>query len=399
MHGTMSAKEGYIIYMADGSTGTYLIETVGALSDIDKADWDRVANPPNRPYHPLVSYDFLEALEASGSIDPEKGWAPCHLILEQDGQLCGAMPAYFKGHSQGEYIFDHAWADAYERAGGNYYPKLLSAVPFTPVPGPRFLATTQEAELLLANAAMQIAGRYNVSSFHVNFVEQEQAELAAKLGYLQRLGQQFHFQNRDYAAFDDFLECLSSRKRKNLRKERASIAEQGVEVEWLFGNEITENHLDQFWIFYQDTGARKWGSPYLTRVFFSLLLERMPDKILLIMAKRDGQYIAGALNIVGGDALYGRYWGCTTYVPNLHFEVCYYQAIDYAITHQLRRVEAGAQGEHKIARGYEPVPTYSVHWIRDEGFRHAVAQYLESEKHHVEGDMTFLKSFAPFKKG
>ncbi len=385
--------------MADGSNSEYRVETVGAMADVPRDAWDQLANPADQPFHPFVCFDFLEALELSGSVDPEKGWAPCHLLLEKEQKLVAALPLYFKGHSQGEYIFDHAWADAYERAGGNYYPKLLSAVPFTPVPGPRLLARNPADASVLANAAMQIAERYQVSSLHLNFTMPEQTSLLENCGYLKRMGQQFHFQNREYQTFDDFLGTLASRKRKNLRKERQSITEAGVEIEWLQGDEIKEHHLDQFWIFYQDTGNRKWGTPYLTRVFFQLLVERMADQVLLVLAKKDGQYIAGALNMIGGDTLYGRYWGCTHYVPNLHFEICYYQAIDYAIRHGLQCVEAGAQGEHKLARGYEPVATYSAHWIRDQGFRDAVGRYLTSEREYVEGDIELLNTYTPFRKG
>ncbi|WP_306253645.1 GNAT family N-acetyltransferase [Parvularcula sp. IMCC14364] len=385
--------------MADGSNSEYRIETVAAMADVPRESWNVLASKATDAFHPFLSFDFLEALELSGSVDPEKGWAPCHILVEKNDRLVAAMPLYFKGHSQGEYIFDHAWADAYERAGGNYYPKLLSAVPFTPVPGPRLLAENGEDATVLANAATQIAERYQVSSLHLNFTTPEQTDLLEASGYLKRMGQQFHFQNRHYQSFDAFLDTLASRKRKNLRKERSSVMDAGVEIEWLTGAEIQEHHMDQFWVFYQDTGARKWGTPYLTRTFFQLLVERMAENVLMIMARKDGQYIAGALNMIGGDTLYGRYWGCTAHIPNLHFEVCYYQAIDYAIKHGLQRVEAGAQGEHKLARGYEPVPTYSAHWIRDQGFRDAVARYLASERAHVEGDIDLLKNYTPFRKG
>ncbi len=391
--------KGILKLMADGGGTELRAETVSTLADVNRADWDRLANPPDQPFHPFVAYDFLEALELSGSVDPEKGWAPCHVLLERGDDLIGALPMYFKGHSQGEYIFDHAWADAYERAGGSYYPKLLAAIPFTPVPGPRLLSPDEETRTILVNAAMQLAGRFDVSSLHVNFLSPEQADLAGGLGFLKRMGQQFHFQNKGYESFDDFLATLASRKRKNLRKERSSIKDEGVEIDWLSGSDIKDHHLDQFWVFYQDTGARKWGSPYLTRAFFQLLVERMGDHVLLMLARQGGQYVAGSFSMIGGDTLYGRYWGCTTYIPNLHFELCYYQAIDYAIAHVLARVEAGAQGEHKLARGYEPVPIWSAHWIRDTGFRSAIEKYLESERLHVEGDIAILNNYTPFKKG
>ncbi|NHK27358.1 N-acetyltransferase [Parvularcula flava] len=384
--------------MADGSS-TLAARTISSLDEIDREAWDALANPADCPYHPFVSWDFLHALEASGSVRPETGWQPFHLLLEEGDALIGAMPLYVKGHSQGEYVFDYAWADAYERAGGKYYPKLLSAVPFTPVPGPRLLARDDGARLQLAGAATQIAEKFAFSSLHINFLQPEEARIGDALGLLRRSGQQYHFTNHGYDSFDDFLGELASRKRKNLRKEREKIPAEGVEIEWITGSDITEEHLDAFWIFYQDTGARKWGTPYLTRTFFRLLIERMADKVLLVMAKRDGQYIAGALNMIGGDTLYGRYWGCTEHVPFLHFEVCYYQAIDYAIANGLTRVEAGAQGEHKIARGYEPVETHSAHWIRDDNFRTAIARYLEDERAHNEADIDILKHYTPYRKG
>ncbi|GGD05316.1 GNAT family N-acetyltransferase [Aquisalinus flavus] len=376
--------------------------TISSLDEVDREHWDALANPADvgdRPYHPFIAWDFLHALEASGSVRPETGWQPFHLLLEEGDTLIGAMPLYVKGHSQGEYVFDYAWADAYERAGGKYYPKLLSAVPFTPVPGPRLLARDDGARLQLASAATQIADKFGVSSLHINFLQPEEASIGDALGLLRRSGQQYHFTNRGYDSFDDFLGELASRKRKNLRKERESTSAQGVEIEWITGAAITDEHLDAFWIFYQDTGSRKWGTPYLTRTFFRLLIERMADRVLLIMARRDGRYIAGALNMIGGDTLYGRYWGCTEHVPFLHFEVCYYQAIDYAIEHGLSRVEAGAQGEHKIARGYEPVETHSVHWIGDENFRTAIARYLDNERAHVEADIDILRDYTPYRKG
>ena len=369
------------------------------MADVDRDAWNAVANPPGQPYHPFVDWTFLEALESSASVRAETGWAPMHFLLEDGGDLIGAMPLYLKGHSQGEYIFDHAWSDAYERAGGQYYPKLLSAVPFTPVPGPRLLARDRIAGRQLAAAALQIAERLEVSSLHVNFTTDTDSAAFEELGLLRRTGQQYHFRNRGYDDFEAFLGELASRKRKNLRKERASIPQAGIEIEWLTGADINERHLDAFWTFYQDTGARKWGTPYLTRTFFRLLIENMADRVLLIMAQRDGEYIAGALNMIGGDTLYGRYWGCTQRVPFLHFEICYYQAIDYCLAHGLSRVEAGAQGEHKIARGYEPVETRSAHWIADDRFREAIDNYLASERAHVEADMSILRDYTPYRKG
>jgi hypothetical protein len=387
--------------MADGTDSTSKTDlqarTVASLTHIERDTWNALANPPGQPYHPFVDYDFLEALEASGSVTPETGWAPHHLLLEKAGQVIGAAPMYAKGHSQGEYIFDHAWADAYERAGGRYYPKLLIAVPFTPATGPRLLARDAETRTFLAHAAAQVSQQSGVSSLHINFMQEKDTPVLGELGYLKRIGQQFHFQNPGYDSFDEFLASLASRKRKNLRKERAA-AVKDVEVEWLTGSGITEAHLDAFWVFYQDTGARKWGMPYLTRPFFSLLIERMAERVLLIIARKDGEYVAGALNMIGGNTLYGRYWGCTEHIPFLHFELCYYQAIDYAIQHKLKSVEAGAQGEHKIARGYVPVPTCSMHWLPDPGFRSAVERFLHSERQHMAEEIEFLKDYTPFRK-
>ncbi len=371
------------------------VEAHQRIADIGRTVWDSLAGTTD---HPFVAYDFLEALERSGSVAPNTGWGPHHLTLSKDGEIVGAMPLYAKGHSQGEYIFDHAWADAYERAGGRYYPKLMSAVPFTPATGPRLLAKDDATRQLLAEAAIQWAAKTGLSSLHVNFPDPVQKELLKKAGYLIRTGQQFHFEDKGYGDWQGFLDALSSRKRKGLRKEREAIPAAGVEIEWLTGSDITEAVLDQFWVFYQDTGARKWGQPYLTRPFFSMITETMADKLLFIMAKRNGKTIAGAMNVIGGDALYGRYWGCTEYVPFLHFEVCYYQAVDFALAHGLTRVEAGAQGEHKIARGYSPTPIYSGHWLANSSFSEAVARYLDAEENEVVDAIDYLSAFTPFKK-
>jgi len=390
--------------MADGDAAL-TARTVSSIDEIDARTWDALANPkaesnagPPWPYNPFVSHAFLSALEASKSVAPEAGWAPSHLVLEEDGAVVGAAPIYAKGHSQGEYIFDHHWADAYARAGGRYYPKLLCAAPFTPVPGPRLLAPSLSARLNLALALRQIAGRMGVSSAHVNFVTEDDHDLLGQAGYLSRIGEQYHWFNRGYETFDDFLAALSSRKRKAVRRERREAVADGLVVRRLIGAEIEERHWDAFWLFYQDTGARKWGTPYLTRTFFRLIAERMADDLLLIVAERDGAPIAGALNFIGGDALYGRYWGCTEDVPFLHFEICYHQAVEFAIERGLARVEAGAQGQHKIARGYEPVPIRSAHWIENDGFREAVARYLEDERRHAGAEIEALKDFTPFRK-
>ena len=375
----------------------FSLQLLGSLSEIDKADWDALANPAGQPYHPFVAYDFLEALEASGSVAPEKGWAPRHAVLSDDDDIIAVAPMYMKGHSQGEYIFDHAWADAYERAGGNYYPKLLIAIPFTPAPGPRLLARDEAAREALVTALPSVVEKLGISSLHMNFMKDTDKE-ATSAPWLHRMGQQFHFENDDYASFDDFLQTLASRKRKNLRKERAAAQGNGLEIIWASGSDITEDMMEAFWLFYQDTGMRKWGRPYLTRAFFSMLIERMADHVLMIMAKRGDTFIAGALNMIGGDTLYGRYWGALEHVPFLHFEICYYQAIDYAIEHRLKFVEAGAQGEHKIARGYAPKPTFSAHFLPDQNFSSAVERYLKSERQQVESDISYLADFTPFKK-
>jgi len=385
----------------------FTARTLSSLAGVTPAEWDALANPSEceggQPYNPFVSHAFLNALEESGSATPETGWAPAHMLLEQDGTLVGAAPAYLKSHSQGEYVFDHGWADAFERAGGHYFPKLQCAVPFTPATGPRLLiAPGEDASLhrtALASALVQMLEHHDLSSMHITFLPEADWQALGEIGFLQRTDQQFHWLNKDYNTFDNFLGELSSAKRKNLRKERTRALEAGLEIEWLTGREITEAHWDAFWVFYQDTGSRKWGRPYLTREFFSLVGERMADDILLIFAKRNGVPIAGALNLIGGDTLFGRYWGCTEFHKFLHFELSYYQAIDFAIERGLKRVEAGAQGGHKLVRGYEPVTTYSAHWITDPGFRAAVAEYLTREREYVSEDMEAMRRHTPFRKG
>ena len=364
------------------------------VASLDAAAWDACAGTAN----PFVSHAFLSALETSGSATTRTGWQPVPLVIDDpDGALAGGVPAYVKSHSQGEYVFDHSWADAYERAGGNYYPKLLIGVPFSPVPGPRLLARDDDTKRALIAAAEALADQNGLSSVHANFVAPEQVALFESAGWLIREGTQFHWANDGYASFDDFLDALASRKRKAIRKERAAAVE-GLDIVHLSGAEISEGHWSLFWRFYQDTGARKWGQPYLTRQFFSEIGRTMADKILLILAMRDGVAIAGALNFIGSDTLYGRYWGCTEDVPFLHFELCYYQAIDAAIARGLITVEAGAQGEHKLARGYVPVPTWSAHYITDPNFRRAIADFLDRERAAVERQIEFLGTMAPFKK-
>ncbi len=365
--------------------------SVGALS---AAQWDALTGG-----NPFMSHAFLTALEDSGSVGPGTGWSPAPITISDDtGQIIAALPAYLKAHSQGEYVFDHAWADAWHRAGGAYYPKLQIAAPFTPATGPRLLLADEALAVPLLRAAEQVCADNGLSSAHATFIAPEQLPLFERAGWLLRSDIQFHWQNTGYASFDDFLGQLSSRKRKDLRKERAA-AQAGVEIKTLIGSQIGEAEWDAFWAFYQDTGARKWGQPYLTRSAFSLLGQRMGDQLALILAYQNGQPIAGALNFIGADALYGRYWGALEDKPFLHFELCYYQAIDLAIALGLSRAEAGAQGGHKLARGYEPVQTWSAHYIAHPGFRGAVADYLDRERAGVAVDQNHLAARTPFKKG
>ena len=355
-------------------------------------------------YNPFISWAFLSALEESGSASQRTGWLGNHLLLEApDGTLAGAVPCYLKNHSQGEYVFDHGWADAFERAGGRYYPKLQASVPFTPATGPRLLTPSSdhmdESRHALAAGLRLVTEHLGASSAHVTFVPPDEMAILEEEGYLHRTDQQFHFINAGYANHDAFLETLASRKRKALKKERRAALENGITVDWLTGRDLTEDVWDQFFAFYMDTGSRKWGRPYLTRTFYSLIGERMPDDILLIMAKRGGRYIAGAINFIGGDALYGRHWGCIEDHPYLHFEVCYHQAIDFALEKGLARVEAGAQGEHKLARGYVPVTTHSAHYIAHAGLRLAVASYLERERLDIAEIGEVLDDHSPFRKG
>lgn len=367
-------------------------EGVGA---IDAAAWDACAGVGN----PFVSHAFLSILEESGSVGPGTGWQPVPLVVDgADGRPVAVAPAYAKAHSQGEYVFDHGWAEAWERAGGRYYPKIQLCVPFSPVPGPRLLLRDPAAAPALLAGIAGLVETNGLSSAHATFVAEAQVPLFREAGWLIRQDSQFHWTNDGYGTFEDFLAALSSRRRKDIRKERER-ARDGLEIVHLTGAALTEAHWDIFWHFYQDTGARKWGRPYLTRAFFSLLGERLADKVLLVLALRGGQPIAGALNLIGADTLYGRYWGCTEDVPFLHFELCYYQAIDAAIARGLSRVEAGAQGSHKLARGYRPVPTWSAHHIPDPDFRRAVADFLRRETMAVEWGRAHLDDHAPFRRG
>ena len=345
------------------TSGEVTAEIGKGVSGLDYAEWDVLAGG-----NPFISHAFLSALEDSGSVGPGTGWSPAPIIIRgDDGNISAALPAYLKSHSQGEYTFDHHWADAYEQAGGNYYPKLQIAAPFSPVPGPRLLLDDPAQASMLLRAAEAVVEQNGLSSAHATFIEPDQIELFRDASWLIRTGTQFHWRNNGYESFDDFLTALSSRKRKAIRKERER-AQQAVRIETLCGEQITREHWDAFWVFYQDTGMRKWGRPYLTRECFDMLGKRMGDALVLFMAYDGDQPVAGALNIAGPDCLYGRYWGCTRDIPFLHFELCYYRAIDYAIAHNLARVEAGAQGEHKLARGYEAVPTYSAHYIANGEF-------------------------------
>jgi len=356
------------------------------------------------PGNPFVSHEFLSSLEQSNSVGSHTGWQPRHLLAEdQAGTLLGAAPCYVKSHSRGEYVFDYGWAEAFEHAGGDYYPKLQVAVPFTPVTGPRLLAKPGElADAVrggLAQALAEITKNNDLSSAHVTFLTEAEWQALGQRGFLQRTDQQFHWDNPGYDSFEDFLSRLASRKRKAIRRERKdALSAEGISAHWLTGSDLTEDVWDAFFEFYMDTGSRKWGRPYLTREFFSIVGEKMADRILLVMAKRAGRWIAGAINFIGADTLYGRNWGAVEHHPFLHFELCYYQAMDFAIAHKLKRVEAGAQGEHKLARGYMPSTTYSAHFIANPALRQAIAEYLARERAYVEAAGEELASYAPFRK-
>ena len=370
-----------------------------ALTRFANRGWRQAdSTSQHSPHNPFISHEFLSILERSGCVGGRTGWRPLPLVAERAGEVVGVAPAYLKAHSQGEYVFDHGWADAYERVGGRYYPKLQIAVPFTPAAGPRLLAADAATRATLADGLIALAAQTGASSVHVTFPTQAEAEALEARGWLLRLGEQYHFRNEGYRDYDDFLATLASRKRKALKRERREALASGVEIEWLTGTALTEAHWDAFFAFYMDTGSRKWGRPYLNRAFFSLLGEAMADRVLLVMARRGGRYVAGALNLIGGDALYGRYWGAVEETPFLHFELCYHQAIDYALAHGLSRVEAGAQGEHKLARGYRPTPTYSAHHIADPGLRRAVADYLKRERAMMREAIAQDDAASPFRK-
>lgn len=407
----------------------FRIRVLPAIADVPADMWDACANPLAKPdqqshelvkvtseenddrsvetcgyrYNPFVSHDFLSALEASQSAVARTGWQPQHLLAEAaDGTVLGACPCYLKSHSRGEYVFDAGWADAYERAGGAYYPKLQVSVPFTPATGPRLMVKpgpeAAGARAALAAGLVALTEKRGASSAHVTFLPREESDALAARGFLHRTDQQFHWDNAGYATFDDFLAALAARKRKLVKRERRDALANGITLHWLTGSDLTEDVWDAFFSFYMDTGSRKWGRPYLTRAFFSIAGETMRDRILLVMAKRAGQWIAGAINFIGSDILYGRHWGAIEEHPFLHFEVCYYQAIEYAIAHRLKRVEAGAQGEHKLARGYMPVTTHSAHYIADPALRRAIADYLKRERLYVSAAGEELAALAPFRK-
>jgi predicted N-acyltransferase len=391
--------------MLTDSRASLRVNLMPTLSAIEAAAWNACANPPGRPYDPFVSHEFLIALEDSGSATMETGWAPAHLAVDDDdGTLLGVIPTYVKSHSQGEYVFDHAFADAYERAGGSYYPKLQISVPFTPATGRRFLTRPgpheEQARLALAQGLIGLTKRLEVSSTHVTFMTKDEQDflVGTKLGFLPRTDIQFHWENEGgWKNFDDFLGSLAARKRKALKRERKDAVADGVEIEWITGNDIAEEHWDDFWKFYQDTGSRKWGSPYLTHKFFSRVGATMAKNILLIFARRGGKRIAGALNFIGGDTLFGRYWGCTEEHPFLHFELCYYQAVDFALSRGLKRVEAGAQGGHKLARGYRPALTYSAHAFAHPGLARAAEDFLKHERRQILHAQAELNEDAPFR--
>lgn len=380
-----------------------VIRTINSLNEIAGEDWDRCANPASRVYNPFISFAFLHALEISGSATAETGWHGCHILLEDEaGNLEGVMPCYLKPHSSGEYVFDYGWAEAYERAGGRYYPKMQSSVPFSPVTGPRFLVpdcdNPVQRKRFLAEGAKLACEKLHASSVHITFLPEEDWREIADDGWLRRTDTQFHWHNNGYETFDDFLANLSSRKRKNIIRERRIANSHDLTIERLTGTGIKERHWDAFYRFYLETGSRKWGTPYLNRQFFSLIGEAIPDDIMLVMISRDDHLIAGALNMIGGDTLFGRNWGAIEHYDCLHFEACYYQAIEFAIERGLACVEAGAQGPHKLARGYLPKTTYSLHYLADPRFARAVEDYLEHERSAVAQDGKFLRAHSPFRK-
>jgi predicted N-acyltransferase len=379
------------------AAGVLEVKLVQGIAELPAATWDACVGADQ----PFLSHAFLEALEASGSACQDSGWLPLHAVVEQDGRLLGCAPMYLKSHSYGEYVFDWGWANAYERAGGRYYPKLQVAVPFTPVPGPRLLLAPgagPEVRDALARGLVGVAEQLGVSSLHVTFCREAERDALAAAGLLRRQGVQYHWHNRGYATFDDFLGALKSSKRKTIRKERARVAEQGLALEVLTGDQLTPGVWDTFYPFYRNTVDKRWGSAYLRKRFFYRLGETLAERVVLVMARHGGRYVGGALNLMGDDTLYGRIWGCRKEFEFLHFEACYYQAIEFAIGRGLARVEAGAQGPHKLQRGYEPVPTYSAHWIRDAGFRDAVERFLVEERREMTCELERLRELLPYRR-
>jgi uncharacterized protein len=369
-----------------------------SVAAIPAERWNGLSNPDPKTFNPFVSHAFYLAVEQSKSACAKSGWAGRHLVLEDAGEIVGVAPCYLKSHSFGEYVFDHGWADAYARAGGRYYPKLQCAVPFTPVTGPRLFAPTPHLRAALAQGLIDLTRETAASSAHITFLPEADYEALAGGPWLKRTDTQFHWLNPGYKTFEEFMNALASRKRKNIRKERDEVRAAGIDIQWITGRDITEDHWDNFFAFYMDTGSRKWGSPYLTRAFFSLIGETMAEHILLVICRRNGRSIAGALNFIGGDALYGRNWGALEHHPCLHFEACYYQAIEFAIARGLARVEAGAQGPHKLARGYLPQATYSLHHLADPRLARAVKDYLAHERLEVQEDRAALAQYAPFRE-
>lgn len=405
IQGTLPGTRGplYMLAVTAGGRKPFFmslrIRMIERLSEISREAWDAVANPAGAAYDPFLSWNFLEALESSGCAVEDTGWGPKHLLAEDEatGALVGALPLYLKGHSYGEFVFDHGWANAFETAGGQYYPKLLTAIPFTPATGRRVLASHRDVQVALVEAARHVVGEWGLSSWHVLFPEEAAWQALGEAGLLKRCDIQFIWTNRGYASYDDFLADLSSRKRKSLRKERAAACE-GLTIEALRGSDLTEHHWDVFFACYQETGARKWGTPYLNREFFALIHERMADDVLLVMARNEAGYIAAALNFIGSHALFGRYWGILEHRDNLHFELCYHRAIDFAIEHRLERVEAGAQGPHKMPRGYRPQAVYSAHYLPNESFADAVDRYLRRERVAIAQEIEDLGTEMPFKQ-
>ena len=374
------------------------VKIIDKIRDIPSKDWDACAGEDN----PFVTHAFLSALEESGSVTNNTGWLPQHiLVYGENNQIAACMPIYLKNHSYGEYIFDWAWADAYNKAGGNYYPKLQAAVPFTPATGPRMLVKDSSSDYyyqVLMRGIIQLAQKHNVSSLHVTFPPKDQWDKLGAAGFIKRTSKQFHWENRGYNSFDDFLSELTSRKRKAIKKERRQIKDQGIVLKRLSGKELTEDYWDTFYQYYSDTIDRKWGHSYLTRDFFSILGETMPDFVMLIIAKHKGKRVAGALNLIGSDTIFGRNWGCSEDFKFLHFEACYYQAIEFAIQNKLQWVEAGAQGPHKIQRGYLPREVYSAHWIADPKFCEAVKQFIVHERKEVDYEISGLMEYSPYRK-